>query len=62
MVIAGFFAGISAVTAAAGVFVFYRYFAYRNFGGITGDTEGWFLQITETAILAAACAAEVFAL
>ena len=62
MVIVGFFAGIFAVTAAAGVFMFYRYFAYRNFGGITGDTEGWFLQITETAVLAAACAAEVLAL
>lgn len=58
----GIWTGIFVCAAAAVCFVFYRIFAYRNFGGITGDTEGWFLQITETAILAAVCAAEVLTL
>ncbi len=50
--------GVIVCAAAALSFVFYRFFSYRNFGGITGDTEGWFLQITETAILAAVYIAE----
>lgn len=28
-------------------FIYYRYFSYRHFGGITGDTAGWFLTISE---------------
>lgn len=56
---AGLWTGIFVCTAAAGCFIFYRISAYRDFGGITGDTEGWFLQITETAILAAVCVSEV---
>ncbi len=31
-------------------FLLYGLYSYRVFGGITGDTEGWFLQITETVI------------
>ena len=46
-------AGAAACAVSALLLVIYRAVAYRNFGGITGDTEGWFLQITETAILAA---------
>ena len=38
--------------AAAGCFAYYRHMAYRNFGGVTGDLAGWFVQITEL-ILAA---------
>ena len=49
----GLWAGIAVCIAAAVCVVIYRAAAYKNFGGITGDTEGWFLQITETAILAA---------
>ena len=33
------------------VFVWYRFFAVRKFGGITGDTEGFFLQVCELAML-----------
>lgn len=44
--------GIAAVIAAAGTFLFYRVFAYRQFGGITGDLAGFFLQICELAVLA----------
>lgn len=46
-------AGIMMCAACALCFLIYRISAYKNFGGITGDTEGWFLQVTETAILAA---------
>ena len=58
MCIAEPLSGIAAVSAAAVCAVIYRGMAYRNFGGITGDTEGWFLQVTETAMLAAIYAAE----
>ncbi len=41
--------------AAAGIsFLYYRLFSYRNFGGVTGDLAGYFLQICELAILAGA--------
>ena len=36
------------------VFFYYRKIAYREFGGITGDLAGYFLQLCELAILAAA--------
>lgn len=42
--------GLSMAGAAAS-FVWYRYFSYKNFGGITGDLAGWFLQICEIALL-----------
>lgn len=29
----------------------YKRMAYRNFGGITGDTAGWFLQVCEMTLL-----------
>ena len=38
---------IVTLTAAGLVFLYYRAFAYRTFGGITGDTAGWFLQKCE---------------
>ena len=45
--------GISAVLAAAVVLAYHRYSSYRDFGGITGDLCGWFLQMCEIAMLAA---------
>lgn len=42
-----------AAAASALAFIWYRLSAYRQFGGITGDTAGWFLQICEIFILAA---------
>ena len=32
-------------------FVYYRNFAYKTFGGITGDLAGYFLQICEISML-----------
>lgn len=46
--------GLSAIVTAALVLVWHRYSAYRDFGGITGDLCGWFLQMCEIALLAAA--------
>lgn len=31
----------------------YRRMAYKQFGGVTGDLAGWFLQVTELALIAA---------
>ena len=45
--------GISCVCAATVVFIYYRYSAYKNFGGTTGDLCGWFLQLCEICITAA---------
>ncbi len=58
MCIISLYAGIAVCAACALISVIYRASAYRNFGGITGDTEGWYLQITETAVLTAVFAAE----
>lgn len=47
MVILNWKAGILAVLAAAFLFVYYRYKSYKEFGGITGDLAGWFMQLCE---------------
>lgn len=39
--------GAACAIGGLGMFVFYRVSAYRQFGGITGDTAGWFLQLCE---------------
>ena len=38
---------------ALGTFLYYRLMAYRQFGGITGDTAGYFLQLCECVCVAA---------
>lgn len=49
---------LAALAAAAGVYVLYKAVAMKQFGGFTGDLAGWFLQICELAMLAAAALAE----
>ncbi len=46
---------IGLLIIATGIITFlaYKRFAYKNFGGITGDLEGYFLQICELAMLTA---------
>lgn len=44
--------GPFALAAAAAVFAWYHRFSLREFGGVTGDTAGWFLQWCELAMLA----------
>ena len=51
--------GICAVLGGATAFTYYRTFAYKNFGGITGDLAGYFLQICEILIIAFALIASV---
>ncbi len=50
--------GISCIIISLLIFLYYRKFAYKTFGGITGDTAGWFLQICELGILASAVLSE----
>lgn len=50
--------GLSAAAAAALVLAWHRYTSYRDFGGVTGDLCGWFLQVCEIAMLAAAVFSE----
>lgn len=42
--------GVCGVAAAFAVFGWYRWFSYREFGGITGDLAGYFLQVCELAL------------
>lgn len=50
--------GICCAVTSGLIFWYYRRFAYQTFGGITGDTAGWFLQICELGILASAVLSE----
>lgn len=45
--------GAAGIIAAVLTFFSYRSFAYKRFGGITGDTAGYFLEKCELMILAA---------
>ena len=51
MLIISFLSGGLALLGAAGCFLYYKKSSYQDFGGITGDTAGWFLQICEIAVL-----------
>lgn len=43
--------GALMILTGAVCFIYYRYAAYKYFGGITGDLAGYFLQICELAML-----------
>lgn len=45
--------GIFALVAAIACLLYYRHMAMKEFGGITGDLAGWFLQNCELWMLAA---------
>lgn len=51
MIDSGGASGVCAIICAMLVFLYYRRTALREFGGITGDTAGWFLQICELACM-----------
>lgn len=59
MIISNCICGTAAIVAAGISFLSYRISSYKLFGGITGDTEGHFLQICEISELGAAVAAEM---
>lgn len=47
--------------AGAGLsFLYYRRMAYRQFGGITGDLAGYYLQVCELSMLLCVTAAQIF--
>ena len=52
-VLAGGWTAMLCVAAAALCCAYYRHMAYKQFGGVTGDLAGWFLQVTELALTAA---------
>ncbi len=52
--------GLAAFTAQLFVFLYYRYKAYKYFGGTTGDIAGWFTQLAELAALIIPAFWEVF--
>ncbi len=58
MVIISPLCGGAACIACIAAFVGYRLYSYKQFGGITGDTAGWFLQVCELSVLAAAVVGE----
>lgn len=43
--------GISILVVAGLVFLYYRQMSYKQFGGITGDLAGFFLQVNELAMI-----------
>lgn len=58
MVMLDHWAGGGAVAAAAISFIYYEVMANRQFGGITGDLEGFFLQICECSMVLLAALAQ----
>ena len=50
--------GAWGVFGAVAALMFYKLSAYKNFGGITGDVCGWFVQICELWVLLGAVAGE----
>ena len=51
--------GVAAAAAAAAVFFYYFRMSVKNFGGITGDLAGYFLQLCEIWMAAAAVGADI---
>lgn len=52
--------GIAAASVSILSFIYYRNFAYKTFGGITGDLAGYFLQICEISMLASIVFCDIF--
>lgn len=50
----GFFTALAVIAAGILMFGIYHVFVIWNFGGTTGDLAGWFLQMAEILMLAAA--------
>lgn len=53
-----YWGGLALAAAAFAVLVHYRFVAEKQFGGITGDLAGWFLQRAELWMLAALVACQ----
>ena len=44
--------GVAIISSSLLFFLFYYFMTKHNFGGITGDTAGWFVQLCELILLA----------
>ncbi|MCH5196133.1 MAG: adenosylcobinamide-GDP ribazoletransferase [Oscillospiraceae bacterium] len=60
MLLIDLIAGAAALALSAAALVFFRFFSYKSFGGITGDLAGFFLQICEIVVLLGAAATEIY--
>lgn len=60
MIKVGGIIGLSIILGAVLTFNIYRYIAYKQFGGITGDIAGWFLQISELAMAIGALVGQIY--
>lgn len=60
MLILGGVIGLNIVLGAILVFHIYRIVAYKQFGGITGDLAGWFLQLCELVMAIGALIGQTF--
>lgn len=56
---AGGYTGFFSLAAAAIIYIYYYRMSINKFGGITGDLAGYFLQVCELSMAAAAVAADV---
>lgn len=61
MLWSGGMCGVLSLAAALMVFAYYRHVAVKEFGGMTGDLAGFFLQLCELAIVTAAVISNVMA-
>ena len=61
LVVVGRAAGLAMAVTAGVVLLLYRRTAVKQFGGITGDLAGWFLQRAELFMLAALAAVQLLA-
>ena len=59
MIFTGHITGVIAIIAAICSFGWYKYKSYKEFGGITGDTAGWFVSVCETAIICGSAVAVI---
>ena len=59
MIFANYMQGCAAFGSAVLCFLYYKQIAYNEFGGTTGDLCGWFLQLCEITMLAAAVLVQI---
>ena len=46
----GFIASLAMIAACVMIYMLYKRSVYKQFGGFTGDTSGWFLCVMENAM------------
>ena len=51
-IVSGGWIALLCALAAVLCYLYYQHMAYKQFGGVTGDLAGWFLQVTELVLTA----------